>query len=279
MAKRRDMGGFSRRVLLLVFVAVPAGAGCGDVHGIPIDQTARDIAATVCPKAYECCTPEQLMGNDSAGTTQAECEDRTAQDFRSHLQGIQRSVDQGRARYESAKVDACLQTIETSACGALNMTNHLTGVPGCDSFVTPLVPPGSECGNDFECIDGWCDFPEDPDPPGPGVCRMHVSGNLSCLDHAECGPGRICHPDSHTCHALKDPGAACTSAVECKSGLCGGDPAQGPASVCLPNEAPRCFYQSGCSAAGDGAPSGGTILLLVAFSAIALVRARRRADR
>src|SRR6185503_7279228 len=38
-------------------------AGCGGVHGIPIDETAKKIAETVCTKAWVCCTVDQLKSN------------------------------------------------------------------------------------------------------------------------------------------------------------------------------------------------------------------------
>lgn len=273
------MANIDSRSLVLVLPLVLPLAGCGDVHGIPIDQTAREIAATVCPKAYECCTAEKLMGNELAGMSEPECQTLTAQEFRNRLQGIQRSIDQGRARYEREKVDACLQTIETSSCGSLNMTNHLTGVPGCDRFVTPLVAPGGECDDDYECIDGWCEQPAEGEPSGPRQCRAHLTGNLSCVEHRECGGGRLCHPDTHVCYEPKDPGASCTGALDCKSGICGTDPSSGSA-VCMANTAPMCFYESaGCSAAGGSLPGPGTVLLLSIFAGIVLLRARRRADR
>ena len=49
------------------------------------------------------------------------------------------SVDQKRASYQSSKLDTCLMTIQSSDCTALNVTNHVAGIPGCESFTTPLV--------------------------------------------------------------------------------------------------------------------------------------------
>jgi hypothetical protein len=129
--------------------ASPDGGGV-----IPIVATATQIAQTICPKAYLCCTPDQFSINANAGTTEQECETNTTDLFRSLLQTVQDSQDAGRCRYEQSKVDACLETIRTSTCGMLNITNHLTGVPNCASFTTPLVAAGGTCTQAFECIDG-----------------------------------------------------------------------------------------------------------------------------
>src|SRR5262245_14120318 len=89
-------------------VLAAALLGCGGVDGIPIEKTATDFAQAICPKAYSCCTMEQLMGNKSAGTTEAECEDKTTANFRSQLQTMQSSQNAGRATFNPEQVDACL---------------------------------------------------------------------------------------------------------------------------------------------------------------------------
>jgi hypothetical protein len=179
------------RIILLVSAAAGLGAGCGEVHSIPIDQDATQIAQTVCSAAYRCCTLDQLVKNSNAGAdagadcttdhTACEhaCETDTATSFRAQLTTVQQSVDAKRAVFEQAKVDACLDTIRASTCDGLNMTDHLTGVPGCDSFVTPLVPIGGACSQSYECMGSWCDG---------GTCAAFMtvgqpcpSGGQSCL--------------------------------------------------------------------------------------------------
>src|SRR5262245_33049406 len=116
--------------------------GCGGVDAIPIDKTAKDFAEAICPKAYSCCTAEQLMDNDAAGTSEVECKMLTEDNFRNFLQGLQNSQNEKRSKFDQTRVDACLNTIRSSDCATLNMTNHLSGVPGCDRFATPLVAVG-----------------------------------------------------------------------------------------------------------------------------------------
>jgi len=90
-------------VITLLGAAAGLAAGCGQVHSIPIDQTATDIAQTVCTAAYRCCTLAQLVKNDNAGadagagvdcttdSTPCEqaCEADTAASFRSQLSTVQ----------------------------------------------------------------------------------------------------------------------------------------------------------------------------------------------
>src|SRR5579862_9271884 len=75
--------------LCALAVALIGLGGCGSVSGIPIDDTANRIATTVCPKAWTCCTADQLSSNSSAGTDVASCESATADNYRNVLSGLQ----------------------------------------------------------------------------------------------------------------------------------------------------------------------------------------------
>ncbi len=255
-------------------------AGCGEVHAIQVDETATDLAEAVCSKAYDCCTTEQLMGNmDLTGMTEPECEQKTADNFRNILQGVQFSVDKKRSTYLSDKVDACRATLRASSCETLNMTNHLSGVPNCDSFAAPRVAVGGGCNNDYECVDSWCKPPAEQ-TGGDGTCTAFASGDTSCADDKQvhCASGWICDPDRDRCVHLGDTGEACVAAYDCKSGMCTSQ-GQGSDLMCAAPAAPgpMCFYQSGCSAT-DSRPGPVTIVLLTLFAAIAIVRARRGRD-
>jgi hypothetical protein len=262
-------------------------AGCGSVHGIPINQTASDIAESVCAKAWACCSVDQLKNNGSSGadvSTDSEpctrdsyakceqaCESKTAEDFRNYLADIQRSVDQKRAVYEEAKVKACLKTIREDSCENLNMSYHLTGVPGCDSFASPLVAMGGACSKDYECTSGWC---KPAATAGDGTCAAPMSGMSCAVDG--CGRGFACDgrgtndQADDVCVQLQDNGLSCSGGVQCKSGNCTNN-------TCMP-PAGACFYGSGCSAAG-GAPSVAALLLVLGLAGFAARgRARRRAS-
>ena len=142
-----------------VLVALVGLPGCGKVGGIPVDETASRIANTICPKAWMCCTADQLSSNSAAGTSEQDCITQTTSSYKNQLSTLQVSIDQKRASYQSSKVDTCLMTIQSSDCTALNVTNHVVGIPGCESFTTPLVAVGGACSQNYECIGGWCNVP------------------------------------------------------------------------------------------------------------------------
>jgi hypothetical protein len=259
-------------------LAAATALGCGGVDGIPIDKTAKDFADAICPKAYSCCTADQLSSNDAAGTSEAECKTLTAENFTNLLQGLQNSQREKRSRFEQEKVDACLQTIRSADCATLNMTNHLSGVPGCDTFATPLVAVGGRCDNDYECIDSYCKFPQDPAPPGPGVCTAGAAAGQSCTTN-QCAAGLTCDPlplasdpSDDICVAPAANGASCTDAYQCSSGICSSSGGSG--MTCVADTSAKCFYSSGCSVAG-GAPGMVALMLFGGLAAITVARKRR----
>jgi len=262
--------------LLGAWMGVAAG-GCGSVSGIPIDETATRIANTVCPKAYMCCTADELGMNGEAGTDVASCESMTKANYQTVLSVLQGSVDQKRATYQSSKLDACLATIMNSDCGTLNMTNHLTGVPGCESFTTPLVQIGGACSQHYECINGWCNVPS-TSTNGEGTCAAFLGAGQSCMDSggASCGPSQVCDTSNELCEPVSDIGGTCADDLQCKSLNCSSSGGSG--MTCQASTTPppaMCFYQSsGCSEAG-GRPGAGTLILFAVFAAVAFARARR----
>jgi hypothetical protein len=251
--------------------------GCGRVDGIPIEKTATDFAQAICPKAYSCCTTQQLMNNMSAGMTEQECEMKTAADFRQSLQNMQSSENAGRARFDQEQVDACLAAIRAASCSELTMIRSLKGLPACDStFATPLVELGGTCGHDYECISSVCQ--KEP-MAWEGVCATGAAAGASCTT-AHCAQDLICDPrdgnveTDNVCVAEQDNGAACNSNFECKSRTC--TAAAGATAKTCTAPASQCFYGGGCSAAG-GRPGVAALLIMVAFAAVALSRARRSA--
>jgi uncharacterized protein (TIGR03382 family) len=255
--------------------------GCGGVSGIPIDETSTRIADTVCPKAYMCCTSDQLAMNEAqAGTDVASCETATKQSYQSLLGTLQASMNQNRATYQSAEVDACLAKIMNSDCATLNVTSHVSGIPGCESFTTPLVAKGNACSQNYECIEGWCNVPASG---GDGVCEGFVPFGQSCAlaGGPSCGPNAVCDPEGtlddpsdNLCEGVAAIGGACLDDVQCQSLNCTSGGGSGMTCQAPTSATSMCFYQSGCSAAG-GRPGPGTLVLFAIFAAVALARARR----
>jgi hypothetical protein len=233
-------GGINASVMGLIPALL---VGCGSVDhasGVPIDQAAREISQTICPKAYSCCTAGQLSGNSNAGTDEPSCEQKTQQGYQGQLDAVQTSQDLGRARYDGDKLDACLKTIRSADCTTLNMTNHVTGVPGCETFVTPLVAVGGACSNDYECIDSFC--PMAPMTSGDGACQPFAGSGAPCSDQQKCGAGLICDSTTNVCTILATPPT--TNA---------------------------CFYTSGCNVS-DCRPE----VSLVSLAVLALIALARR---
>jgi hypothetical protein len=257
-------------------VLAAALLGCGSVSGIPIEKTATDFATTICPKAYSCCTAEQLMGNAAAGANETECEAKTAQNFRDNLNTMQGSENAGRAKYDQAQVDLCLSALRAARCAELTAIHSLAGIPACNStFATPLVAIGDKCGQDYECIDSVC---QKAAGAWEGVCVAGASVGASCAaDH--CAQNLSCDPrDSNSdtdgvCVLEQENGGACIDNFDCKSRVCAAA-AGGTAKTCMAPTAPQCFYGGGCSAAG-GAPRLASLLLMGLFTAVALLRTRR----
>lgn len=250
--------------------------GCGGVDAIPIDKTANEFADAICQKAYGCCTVDQLSSNDAAGTSEAECNSKTAENFRNVLQGVQNSQNAKRVMYERSKVDACLNTIRSSSCATLNTTNRLSGVPGCDSFTTPLVAVGGQCSNDYECIDSYCKAVGNGQP---SVCATGAAAGASCTTD-QCAAGLTCDPLPLTddpaddiCVAPAANGAPCTDPYQCASGICSSTGSGGD-MTCQPDTRAKCFYSGGCSVAG-GAPGLAALMLFGAFAAVTVARRRR----
>jgi uncharacterized protein (TIGR03382 family) len=259
-------------------------AGCGGVSGIPIDKTATDFAQAICPKAYDCCTPEQLMGNkDLAGTTEQECETKTAASFRGRLQNMQSSENAGRSKYDQTAVDACLAALRMATCSDLTMIYGINQIEACNStFATPLVAPGDKCQNDFECMGGG--ICQKPMNSFDGVCVAGNAAGATCTQSDNrCASSLICDGRGTTdagddvCVAPQDNGATCVDGFDCKSRNCVADGTTG-AKTCQAVSGPQCFYGGGCSAAG-GRPGLPALFVMGLFAVVVMMRARRARSR
>ena len=252
--------------------------GCGGVSGIPIEKTATDFSKAICSAAYKCCTPDTLMGNSAAGMSEAECEMKTADNFRSQLQTMQDSENHGRSKFDQKQVDACLDALRAASCETLTSIRTLSGIPECNStFATPEVFVGGTCGQDFECMNSVC--LKQP-MAWEGTCGEGAPIGASCTtDH--CAQNLYCDPrdgnidTDSVCVQEQDIGGPCVDGFDCKSRVCAAS-GSGGGMTCQAATAPQCFYGGGC-AAGGGRPSFAALLLMGLFVVVALVRTRRRA--
>jgi hypothetical protein len=148
--------GWSLSVLLLGLGLTACDEEDQNPHGgIPLAEAPQEIARAVCPRAYGCCMPSQLVNNDLAGTDQASCEQKTTEGFRNNLEAVRNSQKMGRSVYRGDKLAACLTYIRSSSCQELNRTNHFSGL-NCEPYTEPKVPAGGGCSLNFECVGGHC---------------------------------------------------------------------------------------------------------------------------
>jgi hypothetical protein len=235
-----------------------------DGPGVSLETAPLEIARAVCPKAYNCCTPTQLMGNDLAGKDEGSCENKTAEGFKHNLDGLKGSIAKRRVRYHGDQMAACLAMIRAASCEQLNRTNHFTGI-GCPEYVEALVSPGGACGSDVECIQGTCDK---SGGGSEGVCKPLPQKGESCAG-VRCARGLVCNGSVNQCEPEIPERAMCVAGGQCGSGTCAG-PDGGPGS-CAPPASDRCFYASACSY-GRGRLPGGVLLATVALAALMLRR-------
>jgi hypothetical protein len=254
------------------WVVALALLGCAkkddDLGGVALDSAPEEMARAVCPRAYDCCLPSQLMSNDQAGTDEASCETRSAAGFRNQLDGLQDSIKKKRARYRGDKLAACLAFIRSASCERLSRTDHFSGLE-CEPYVEPLLAVGATCGHDHECVDGVCQ--KEP-MAWEGVCRPLAREAESCAA-IRCGAGLTC--GNGTCIATRAEGASCQSNPQCASGNCSA-PVAGGAQSCAPAAANKCFYSSAC-AFGRSPPPAGLLLVALALAAYRLSRRGRAA--
>jgi hypothetical protein len=154
---------------------------------------------------------------------------------------LQREVAAGNLGFDASKLPACLSALPGAPCSA-------TADPAaCDGLFTPLHGPGEACLGDQSCkpgsrcltisqCPGTCTMLNDVGGPcdgagckeslvcdsnGSQTCVMPPTLNQPCPD-LDCARGLYCEGITKLCAALKDDGAACTYALECKSDICRG---------------------------------------------------------
>ena len=258
----------------LSMAMVPAlalvGVGCGktitNTGGVPLAEAPTEIARTVCAKAYDCCTPMQLMGNDLAGTDEPSCEQKTGEAYKNQVSAVMASQDQYRSVYDGGKLDACLAFIRATSCHDLAATNHFSGIPGCDSFVQPRVASGGTCVYDWECQQTQCHHDAGK---LDGKCVAFAAVGEDCTD-SKCGSGLVCDSESKLCATALADGTACMRGDQCASGSCN-------LGTCGQRSGGTCFYSSGCAVGGR--PRALSLLGVAALAGAWFVRRKRALKR
>jgi hypothetical protein len=228
----------SSGVLLLLGVGLGLGSAAGcqnseeklDPNDIAIQYAPAEMARTICTRAYDCCTVDQLMSNDAAGTTEAMCERESTTAFRNTMNAVERAQRRGRVAYRGDLLATCLANMRAASCDDLQRTNHLSGFDCGAMYLEPRVAVGGACDMDSECIGGSCAVAEGADE---GICVVFGHENDSCADGAHCAAGFSCDGNTHLCYATDPDGAVCTSSARCTSGSCNASPTGGDSTMAL----------------------------------------------
>lgn len=164
------------------------GGGCTS----SLDPAAfqADAVSIACEKAFECCDADELAAElaplGARPATVEECEEVLRRRYSG--QGIEGSVEAGRAAYDRTQARACLDGIRAQTCaeyrGAIVDIASVSGA--CGGALTPQVVEGGICTHDYECTTGWCDTGGIGDGncapvPGEGEpCELRCASGLRC---------------------------------------------------------------------------------------------------
>lgn len=184
---------------LLSLVALAAATSCSGSSSssgsLSLDKVPGELARVFCAKLYQCCSAAERMGNLVAGSDQNSCVTTTSAFVALALIGVQDSIAKGRAAYHPEQMGACLDKMGALDCPAARMTDlDANTIPECAAAFEPKVAVGGACGDDGDCIAGYC---KDASDTTPGTCAATKADGQPCLFDPECTNG------------------------ECSSGMCG----------------------------------------------------------
>ncbi|MDQ3033679.1 MAG: hypothetical protein M3Y87_14770 [Myxococcota bacterium] len=207
-------------------------SGCGPSEIAP-EQFQADAVTIACSRAFDCCDGSELVDEfarfGETPETMAECTEILRQRFTG--QGIAGSVAAERAAYDQSAARACLDTIGATTCGEYRGgIVEIASISGaCRDALTPLVPEGGLCTQDYECVTGRCET----GGIGDGLCERIPAEGEPCS--FRCAAGLYCAGPAamSVCASLQGEGATCAGGYQCASGRCdGADPRNGIEGMC-----------------------------------------------
>ena len=169
-------------VLALDIVLALTACAEEDGPGVPFGDGPQQIAETVCPKAYECCTGAELMQNTIAGSDVESCEEKTLDSFENNFDDFEEAIDDGRAAYHGDRLETCLTFIRTSSCPALKVVRKIRSpqTHGDDGDHGT-----STCQRTFSLgpiFNGGCASAETPAPFTPRNCGQFAGAAAKVAD-------------------------------------------------------------------------------------------------
>lgn len=197
---------------LVLTAALSCGGGDDDDSGPAVEDLPPLIVERLCAEIEDCFDArslEQLYGKVGCkGRLMAQVEDG---DFAA----LQDAVDDGRVKYDNAKLDACLNQLKGLGCDIA--TSRALNVDACDQVFRGTVERGDECVVDAECKGvSFCNMTDEC----PGQCSALLKAGDACEGNDNCENGLFC-TKAKTCAAPARNGDACGVDVggECAPGL------------------------------------------------------------
>ncbi len=228
--------------------------------------TAADAAAAYA--SFQCATLACVFGVSPGSCA-------TGADFGIFSGGpfdVERSVSEGRTRYDANVGTACLaaiQGVEGLACAGesspfATAAEGIIGSDGtspCNGMFKGAVANGAACYDSLECAAGFCDFGENA---CPGACAPRLANGAPCEENEQCQVGSSCTFGSsgQACQptVVRQQGAPCSYSSECADGLyCGDSGTCTNAKVANGAECKvdaQCAEGSACLKAGAFDPTG-----------------------
>jgi hypothetical protein len=190
---------------------------------VPLEQMPTRLASVSCELQFECC-PSQVQNNPLVGSSAEDCTVTVGAFLTLFVASLQASISAGRAAYDGALLGRCIDQLSAAGCTA--DPNQLTGCTEENAFIRPLVEPGGECTQAYECKSGTClgagSTLDETAPTSTGKCATALPEGSACSDDAECVSGR-CDFFEEVCAPLAAMGESCFSDSECASDTCGDD--------------------------------------------------------
>ncbi|UJR86610.1 hypothetical protein [Sandaracinus amylolyticus] len=178
-----------------------------------VEQFLGAIAAEACESAHVC------LGTEVSFEQQLGNETRCRAHVEASIVYVASAVGAGRARFEGARVDACLAAIDAAVCERSMPLAWEEWPAECRAVIAGTVAPGAACETSVECAGGACVC---------GECVALVARGGACED-GPCAPGLQCASESLTCEPVPDvlqrgdaceDFYACSGLLRCVDGVC-----------------------------------------------------------
>ena len=211
--------------------AEPAGQRAAALQSTSTQEGLYDLGnaltAVACTEILTCCSQAEVTDRVHASvTTPDACEQELGPRYTAYVQRIANSFMAGRVNYHGDLAKRCLASLQTQTCSDYAL-QHFTGPEAgsdCDRWLEPVVPVGSACSDDMECISGDCQGRQlsADGNVSDGKCAAVPGLGQAC--ESACVAGAFCDTTAATPVCIPGQGAnmTCSDGSQCQSGICDG---------------------------------------------------------